>query len=104
MAGKTYVCAVPQCPVIGPTRLCELHTRERNARQGSRQSRGYGAGHDRLRRVWAPRVAAGYVVCWRCGVLIAPGTPWDLGHSSDRTGYNGPEHTSCSRSAPRRGE
>lgn len=33
-----------------------------------------------LRAAWAPRVEAGLVVCWRCGLLITPGQDWDLGH------------------------
>jgi hypothetical protein len=34
----------------------------------------------------------------RCGELIEPGTPWDLGHvDGDRTRYAGPEHRYCNR-------
>jgi hypothetical protein len=43
--------------------------------------RGYGANHKRLRRLWESRVALGDVACARCGRLIVPGSPWDLGHS-----------------------
>jgi hypothetical protein len=61
--------------------------------------RGYGANHLKLRRWWAPRVQAGQVACARCGYLIAPGTPWDLGHldGSRKTAYQGPEHRRCNR-------
>jgi hypothetical protein len=56
-------------------------------------ARGYGHLHQKLRAEWAPRVAAGRVNCWRCGRLIRPGEPWDLGHDdNDRTLYRGPEH------------
>jgi len=60
----------------------------------------------RLRADWALRIAAGDLVCYRCGQLIAPGQPWDLGHVIDRArggsetnGGVAPEHRSCNRSA-----
>jgi hypothetical protein len=66
--------------------------------RGRTNARGYGAGHQALRRSWAPVVERGGVVCWRCNVAIAPGTPWDLGHDdNDRTRYRGPEHRACNR-------
>lgn len=52
----------------------------------------------RLRRQWKPKVEAGIVNCARCGELIEPGTPWDLGHvDGDKTRYQGPEHLKCNR-------
>jgi hypothetical protein len=64
----------------------------------STTERGYGTRHQRLRRDWARRVAAGEVWCARCGNFIEPGTPWDLGHDDrDRTIYTGPEHAACNR-------
>ena len=60
----------------------------------------YGAQHAARRRQWAPRVANGSVTCWRCGKVIRPGTPWDLGHADGSdTLYNGPEHRACNRGA-----
>ena len=51
-----------------------------------------------MRRMWAPRVAAGVVACARCGRLIPAGEPWDLGHDDfDRRVYTGPEHRRCNR-------
>jgi hypothetical protein len=36
-------------------------------------------------------VEAGLVRCARCGELIEPETPWDLGHvDNDRSAYSGP--------------
>jgi predicted nucleic acid-binding Zn ribbon protein len=56
-------------------------------------ARGYGGAHQKLRAQWAPKVATGAVLCWRCGHPIQPGQPWDLGHDDhDRTTYRGPEH------------
>jgi hypothetical protein len=61
--------------------------------------RGYGNAHQKLRRSFAPFVAAGVVRCWRCDRLIEPGEPWDLGHDDrDRSKYRGPEHRRCNRS------
>jgi hypothetical protein len=60
--------------------------------------RGYGAHHQQVRRTWAPRVATGHIDCYRCGHPIQPGTPWDLGHTTDRTDHTGPEHRHCNRS------
>lgn len=65
-------------------------------KQGSTTQRGYGSGHQALRRRWAERVAAGGVDCWRCRRPILPGQNWDLGHSdTDRRTYNGPEHANA---------
>jgi hypothetical protein len=58
----------------------------------------YGREHQAARRLWAPKVAAGIVVCCRCGKLIAPNAEWDLGH---RYGRRHPEHRLCNRRAGR---
>lgn len=66
-------------------------------------ARGYGARHVSLRKRWAKRVNAGGVQCARCGLLIVPGSEWDLGHDDhDRSRYVGPEHAACNRGARRR--
>jgi hypothetical protein len=64
-------------------------------------ARGYGHRHQQLRKRWAPIVAAGGVLCARCGQPILPGELWDLGHDDvDRRVYTGPEHRArCNRSA-----
>ncbi|SRR6266568_3766527 len=71
---------------------------------GKTRERGYGWEHAQLRKQWKPRVQAGQVAC--CAViclevmdgrprLIAPGAPWHLGHTEDRTAWTGPEHQRC---------
>ena len=55
----------------------------------------YGYAHKKLRKRWAPKVAAGKARCWRCGRAIMPGARWDLGHVVG--GGRHPEHASCNR-------
>ncbi len=90
-------CRHPGC--IQPARggLCPTHQAERERARPSRQARGYGAAHDKLRKQWAPKVATGRVKCARCNKPIKVGQSWDLGHSDDRTSYRGPEHRKCNR-------
>ena len=70
--------------------------------QGKTGRRGYGNQHQKLRRQIAPKVEAGGIICPKCNQPIDPGTPWDLGHTDDRNGYTGPEHTSCNRGHARK--
>ncbi len=84
--------------------MSRRHPRGRPDGRTNRE-RGYGAEHRKLRAAWQPRVAAGGVLCARCGRPIVPGTAWDLGHDDiDRSMYRGPEHRRCNRAvAGRRG-
>jgi hypothetical protein len=92
------------CPELSTTRRCPACTTQAEARRGTRQARGYGPEHDRLRRQWAPKADAGLVDC-HAEVCLMPqrriwlGMEWDLGHTSDRTAWTGPEHAACNRSA-----
>ena len=68
------------------------------AGKGLTSRRGYGWKHQELRKRWQRSVDAGTVNCARCGYLIEPGEPWDLGHDDlDRSSYQGPEHPKCNR-------
>jgi hypothetical protein len=71
-------------------------------RERSRQVQRYGVPHRRRRSAIAPLVAAGLVECVRCGLVIEPGEPWDLGHVDGSLEHSGPEHRSCNRGAPHR--
>lgn len=65
---------------------------------GRTTRRGYGTAHQRMREYWRPIVAGGRVACARCGRIIGPGDPWDLGHDDhDRSKYSGPECQRCNR-------
>jgi len=92
------VCNVPGCPTPTEVDRCSIHRVQRERTRGTRQQRGYDRGHDELRSQWAPLVAQGTVLCWRCKTLIHPDQPWDLGHDDhDRSKYRGPEHQHCNR-------
>ena len=65
----------------------------------TREARGYGIAHRTLRAQYARLVAAGQAVCARCHRPIAPGEPFDLDHSPDRTSYLGVSHRRCNRLA-----
>jgi hypothetical protein len=96
------VCIVPGCPTLTDGTRCATHARATDRQRGTRTQRGYGPDHAALRARWAPLVAAGTVDCHadRClepARRIAPGTPWDLGHTADRRRWTGPEHARCNR-------
>ena len=101
---RLRVCAEPGCPELSERPRCPDHTRAYEQRRGTRQTRGYTAEHDALRRRWKPKVEACTVhchaaVCIEPVRLILPGQPWDLGHTADRTAWTGPEHATCNRRA-----
>ena len=75
----------------------------RNGGGPSTTQKGYGYRHQVLRKRWAGRVELGGVKCARCGELISPLEPWDLGHvDGSKTKYNGPEHARCNRATKAR--
>ena len=92
------VCAEPGCPALTDGTRCTVHTRAKDKARGTRQQRGYGAEHSALRMRWALIVAQGRTRCARCGKLLDPHQPWDLGHDDhDRSKYAGPECVPCNR-------
>jgi hypothetical protein len=93
------VCSQPGCPTLTNTSRCPQHQRARHQARGSATQRGYGTAHRELRKQWAIRISTGAVNCRRCGQRIDRDAAWDLGHTDDRTGYLGPEHQRCNRSA-----
>ena len=73
---------------------------KKTTKQLTDAERGYGPAHKKLRQQWENRFARGEDhACARCGQLVNPYEPWDLGHTDDRTGWTGPEHTACNRGA-----
>lgn len=100
-------CGEPTTTRSGPARCAackELRERLEDYRRGTATERGYGTEHFRRRREWDAKVQRGECYCAApvChnpgGRWIAPGTPWDLDHTADRTGYRGPSHARCNRS------
>jgi len=68
--------------------------------------RWHGGRATRIRAQLARTVATGTAVCWRCGGVIDPREPWDVGHITGRAnGGNdnpanlAPEHAVCNRRA-----
>jgi hypothetical protein len=63
-------------------------------------ARGYGSRHRALRAEYQFRMDHGEVfICHRCRRVITPTQFWDLDHTDDRAGYQGPAHRSCNRRA-----
>lgn len=91
------------CPELSTARRCPRCGAQAEARRGSRQARGYGAAHDRLREQWRPKVELGGVhchepVCLMPARLILLGQPWHLCHDRETGKYLGPGHVKCNTS------
>jgi hypothetical protein len=55
-----------------------------------------------VRKRFGREVAAGVASCWRCGLAIAPGSKWHVGHDDAGVAIMGPEHARCNLSAQNR--
>ena len=95
MARAQRICPKPGCPKPASGRYCDKHNREYERARGTREQRGYGVEHKKLRRQLAAKVQAGGIRCGICGKPIPPGSVWHLDHTEDRTDYRGPAHASC---------
>ena len=100
MARAKKICAKPGCPAVADGSYCTTHRREADAARGTREQRGYGNEHVKLRRQWAPIVASGAATCARFKQPIYIGQAWALDHDdTDRTKYLGPSHATCNNVA-----
>lgn len=93
------VCPKPGCPELTPGGPCAAHRTQREQQRGTRQQRGYGQAHQKLRAQWQRQVDLGTVRCARCTKPILPGQAWHLDHSDDRLSYLGPSCVPCNTSA-----
>jgi hypothetical protein len=94
-----HTCGTPYETMRVNQKYCnpECRPRKTGRHTASATERGYGVAHQKARSAWKVRVEAGVVDCCLCGYWIEPGTPWDLDHTPDRTGYRGAAHSSCNR-------
>ncbi|MDF7665719.1 hypothetical protein [Bifidobacterium sp. ESL0745] len=95
-------CAWANCPQLVPVgqRYCMVHRRAHEQARGSASRRGYGKAHQAEREKWKRLMSQGVrPICKRCGLPVFPWQAWDLGHNDARTGWSGPEHAHCNRSA-----
>ena len=100
------VCRVPGCPALIPATayrgMCDDCRREYDAARGTREQRGYGRDHQRIRAELAAAITRGETItCWRCHLPITTASDLHLGHDDhDRTITRGPEHgRGCNLSA-----
>jgi len=93
------VCSTPGCPslAVGLGRCATHGGRALRARRGTTSERDYGYRHRKLRKRIAAFVASGRAVCTICKQRIDPDSKWDLHHTEDRSGYEGPAHAGCNR-------
>ena len=100
MARAKRICPKTGCPKAAEGRYCPAHNAEYEAERGTATARGYGSLHQKTRARLNLEVQRGTVNCARCGLPIAPNTPWALDHDDlDRSKYIGPSHSFCNNSA-----
>lgn len=94
-------CSKPFIRQVSNQQLCWDPCRRRgygaNPDRPPAEERGYGADH-RAARQAALQAWQDGDPCARCGGPMWHGTPVDLDHTDDRSGYLGLSHSSCNRS------
>jgi hypothetical protein len=88
------------CPRLTTGTRCPSCTRAKDRKRGTTSARGYGWDHQQ-RKAEDEEHTTPADPCPRCGLPLGP-PPWDQGHTSDRTGYEGPTHIRCNRNTARR--
>lgn len=93
---RCETCEAPFVQLTGrPAKVCS------NCRAGHLDGYSHYHGQERARVKAEMEADGGYccaIVCLRDSRRIEPGEPFDLGHSTDRQSWHGPEHVACSRS------
>jgi hypothetical protein len=99
MSERTCPCGRTFSPRTGTQRFCcaEHRARFHAQRRAAQEPARYGSQHQKLRRAIARQVAAGGVLCVRCGESISPLEGFDLDHRENGNGYLGAAHISCNR-------
>jgi len=94
------VCAEAGCPEVidQGTRdgRCAACNRKRDKARGTREQRGYGTTHKRLRAKLLPTAYG--TPCPLCGDPMWPHQDLHLDHTPDRKGYRGIVHATCNTS------
>lgn len=99
MSERTCPCGRTFSPRTGTQRFCcaDHRARYHAQRRAAQEPARYGSQHQKLRRAMAQEVAAGGVLCVRCGESISPLEGFDLDHADNGNGYLGAAHISCNR-------
>jgi hypothetical protein len=89
------VCAEKNCPVLTTRSYCDEHQAARDRARGTTKQRGYSGRHQSLRAGIVAAMGRGTTVrCIDCSVILTPKT-LHLGHTDDRSGYRGPQCSTC---------
>lgn len=92
------VCATKDCPVLTTGSYCDTHQAERDRARGTTKQRGYSGEHQSRRAAIILAMSQGAtVLCIDCSVVLMPKT-LHLGHTDDRSGYRGPQCSTCNDS------
>lgn len=90
------VCNTPGCGTLVEAGACSTHAKAADKSRGTRQERGYGRDHERLRAQLLPQAYG--QPCTHCQARMWPHEALALDHTEDRQGYRGIVHASCNAS------